>query len=131
MQIALTFRNTLSNVKRRVLHIRGLAMCYITRRPGANAIRGAMGAVNMFLRCRYNISGCYFGCTNGVTKNVPHLASRLRYISHLGQIPRIATRIYLFISTIDVGGSCWLRRSVSAATARANGRKALPTGLLA
>ena len=45
--------------------------------------------------------------------------------------PRIATRVYLFISTIDVGGSCWLRRSVSATTARANWRKALPTGLSA
>ena len=31
MQIALTFRNNLRNVKRRVLHTRGLRMCYITR----------------------------------------------------------------------------------------------------
>ena len=31
MQIALTFRNNLWNVKRRVLHKRGSAMCYITR----------------------------------------------------------------------------------------------------
>ena len=31
MQIALTFRNTLRNVKRRVLHTRASAMCYITR----------------------------------------------------------------------------------------------------
>ena len=36
MQIALTVRNTLRNVKRRVLHTRGFAMCYITRlRPVA------------------------------------------------------------------------------------------------
>ena len=32
MQIALTFRNSLSNIKRRVLHTRASAMCYITRR---------------------------------------------------------------------------------------------------
>ena len=32
MQIALTFRNVLRNVKRRVLHTLGLWMCYITRR---------------------------------------------------------------------------------------------------
>ena len=32
MQIALTFRNVLRNVKRRVLHTPGLWMCYITRR---------------------------------------------------------------------------------------------------
>ena len=31
MQIALTFRNNLRNVKRRVLHTRGFAMYYITR----------------------------------------------------------------------------------------------------
>ena len=31
MQIALTFRNNLRNVKRRVLHTRGFRMCYITR----------------------------------------------------------------------------------------------------
>ncbi|MGM9696223.1 MAG: hypothetical protein ACI3X8_05055, partial [Alloprevotella sp.] len=33
-QIALTFRNNPRNVKRRVLHTRGVAMCYITR-PGS------------------------------------------------------------------------------------------------
>ena len=32
MQIHLTYRNTLRNVKRRVLHTLGLAMYYITRR---------------------------------------------------------------------------------------------------
>ena len=32
MQIVLTFRNNPSNVKRRVLHTRGFAMCYITKR---------------------------------------------------------------------------------------------------
>ena len=31
IQIALTYRNSLRNVKRRVLHTRGFAMCYITR----------------------------------------------------------------------------------------------------
>ena len=31
MQIYLTYRNSLRNVKRRVLHTRGFAMCYITR----------------------------------------------------------------------------------------------------
>ena len=31
IQIALTYRNTLRNVKRRVLHTRGFARCYITR----------------------------------------------------------------------------------------------------
>ena len=34
IQIALTYCNTLRNVKRRVLHTRGFAMCYITR-PGS------------------------------------------------------------------------------------------------
>ena len=32
MQIVLTFRNSLRNVKRRLLHTRASAMCYITRR---------------------------------------------------------------------------------------------------
>ena len=31
MQIVLTYRNILRNVKRRVLHTRGFRMCYITR----------------------------------------------------------------------------------------------------
>ena len=36
MQIHLTYCNTLRNVKRRVLHTWGLAMCYITRRPAGS-----------------------------------------------------------------------------------------------
>ena len=38
MQIALTFRNNLWNVKRRVLHKRASAMCYITRAGALRAI---------------------------------------------------------------------------------------------
>ena len=34
IQISLTYRNNFRNVKRRVLHTRGFAMCYITRAGG-------------------------------------------------------------------------------------------------
>ena len=43
MQIALTFRNSLRNVKRRVLHTPGSRMCYITRLALTNGNRGRNG----------------------------------------------------------------------------------------
>ena len=54
MQIQLTYRNTLRNVKRRVLHTQGLAMYYITRRvlvagipPHQQAKASPLHAVNI------------------------------------------------------------------------------------
>ena len=54
MQIHLTYRNTLRNVKRRVLHTQGLAMYYITRRvlvagipPHQQAKASPLHAVNI------------------------------------------------------------------------------------
>ena len=54
MQIHLTYRNSLRNVKRRVLHTRGLAMYYITRRvlvagipPHQQAKASPLHAVNI------------------------------------------------------------------------------------
>ena len=38
IQISLTYRNSFRNVKRRVLHTRGFAMCYITRAGALRAI---------------------------------------------------------------------------------------------
>ena len=53
MQVALTFRNTLRNVKRRVLHTRGFAMYYITR-----AEVGAPLRPSCRLPCAHRFNGC-------------------------------------------------------------------------
>ena len=53
MQIALTFRNNLRNVKRRVLHTRGFAMYYITR-----AEVGAPLRPSCRLSCALRFKGC-------------------------------------------------------------------------
>ena len=61
MQTHLTFRNNLRNVKRRVLHTRGSAMCYITRDIArvlfyVNYLRWIRGyrAVSFVFRARLN-----------------------------------------------------------------------------
>ena len=55
MQIDLTFRNTLRNVKRRVLHTRGLAMYYITRAEVGAPLRPS---------CRLPSALRFNGCEN-------------------------------------------------------------------
>ena len=63
MQIVLTFRNNLRNVKRRVLHTRGSAMYYITRLGSLRSLVSTKLSASSFSRgLRPLVSTQPYGC---------------------------------------------------------------------
>ena len=78
IQIALTYRNNLRNVKRRVLHTRGSPLYYITR------------------ELRSLVSGCPFWGRNSNSAPLRACYSNGRFINQLAMSFRLSCRRFLF-----------------------------------